>query len=130
MKRLWSGFPGVFGLVSVSPAYATRSEYSDISTLAKEVVRNILDGGSKAGKTEFTFKIETKRGLKTFPMTSPEISSEIGGDLVETFENLHVDVNHPDFILYIEVREAAYLYSEIIEAPAECLRARTGKPAF
>ena len=40
-------------------------------------------------------------------MTSPEISSEIGGDLVETFENLHVDVNHPDFILYIEVREAA-----------------------
>ena len=118
---------GVFGLVSVSPAYATRSEYSDISTLAKEVVRNILDGGSKAGKTEFTFKIETKRGLKTFPMTSPEISSEIGGDLVETFENLHVDVNHPDFILYIEVREAAYLYSEIIEAPGGMPTGTNGK---
>ena len=118
---------GVFGLVSVSPAYATRSEYSDISTLAKEVVRNILDGGSKAGKTDFTFKIETKRGLKTFPMTSPEISSEIGGDLVETFENLHVDVNHPDFILYIEVREAAYLYSEIIEAPGGMPTGTNGK---
>ena len=60
-------------------------------------------------------------------MTSPEISSEIGGDLVETFENLHVDVNHPDFILYIEVREAAYLYSEIIEAPGGMPTGTNGK---
>ena len=46
---------------------------------------------------------------------------------METFENLHVDVNHPDFILYIEVREAAYLYSEIIEAPGGMPTGTNGK---
>ena len=118
---------GVFGLVSVSPSYVTRSEYSDISALAKEVTRKAIDDRSKSGKTEFGFKVETKRGLKTFPMKSPEISCEIGGDLIETYENLHVNVNHPDFILYVEVREDTYIYTDIIEAPGGMPTGSNGK---
>ena len=115
---------GVFGLVSISPAYVTTSEYENISSLAKEVAAKAM----QTGKEKYTFKIETKRGLKTFPMKSPEISAEIGGDLLETFAGkLKVDVNNPDFILYIEVRENTYIYTEIIEAPGGMPTGSNGK---
>ena len=115
---------GVFGLVSISPAYITTSEYENISSLAKEVAAKAM----QTGKEKYTFKIETKRGLKTFPMKSPEISAEIGGDLLEAFAGkLKVDVNNPDFILYIEVRENTYIYTEIIEAPGGMPTGSNGK---
>jgi thiamine biosynthesis protein ThiI len=115
---------GVFGLVSISPAYVTTSEYDNISSLAKEVAAKAM----QTGKEKYTFKIETKRGLKTFPMKSPEISAEIGGDLLEVFAGkLKVDVNNPDFILYIEVRENTYIYTEIIEAPGGMPTGSNGK---
>lgn len=118
---------GVFGLVSVSPAYVTRSAYADITALAKEVARKAIEDRQKSGKTDITFKIETKRGMKSFPMQSPQISSEVGGDLVETYGNLRVDVNHPDFILYIEVRESTYIYTDIISAPGGMPTGSNGK---
>ena len=100
---------GVFGLVSISPAYVTDSEYDSISALAKEVAVKAIEKYGKGGKVKF--KIETKRGLKSFPMKSPEISAEIGGDLLEAYnKQLVVDVNNPDFILYVEVRENTYIY--------------------
>ncbi len=115
---------GVFGLVSVSPAYVTNSEYDSISALAKEVAAKAM----QTGKEKYTFKIETKRGLKTFPMKSPQISAEIGGDLLESFGGkLKVDVNNPDFILYIEVRESTYIYTDIIEAPGGMPTGSNGK---
>ena len=115
---------GVFGLVSVSPAYVTNSEYDSISALAKEVAAKAM----QTGKDNYTFKIETKRGLKTFPMKSPQISAEIGGDLLESFDGkLKVDVNNPDFILYIEVRESTYIYTDIIEAPGGMPTGSNGK---
>ena len=115
---------GVFGLVSISPAYVTTSEYENISSLAKEVAAKAM----QTGKEKYTFKIETKRGLKTFSMKSPEISAEIGGDLLEAFAGkLKVDVNNPDFILYIEVRENTYIYTEIIEAPGGMPTGSNGK---
>lgn len=118
---------GVFGLVSISPAYVTRSELSDITELAKQVTQKAIADRSIGGKTHFTFKIETKRGLKTFPLSSPQISAEIGGILLDTFGNLSVDVNHPDFIVYIEVRENTYIYTDIIEAPGGMPTGSNGK---
>jgi len=115
---------GVFGLVSISPAYVTTSEYDSISALAKEVAAKAM----QTGKDKYTFKIETKRGLKTFPMKSPQISAEIGGDLLESFGGkLKVDVNNPDFVLYIEVRESTYIYTDIIEAPGGMPTGSNGK---
>jgi thiamine biosynthesis protein ThiI len=47
-------------------------------------------------------------------MKSPEISAEIGGEMLEAFSDLSVDVNNPDFILFVEVRENSYVYTDII----------------
>jgi thiamine biosynthesis protein ThiI len=61
-------------------------------------------------------------------MRSPEISAEVGGVLLETFAGkLKVDVNNPDFILYIEVRENTYVYTDILEAPGGMPTGSNGK---
>lgn len=101
----------VFGIVSVSIVYKVNSDMQAIKNAASQIVEAMI----KAKKLK-TFKVETKRGDKKFPLQSPEISAEIGGHILSKYNNLKVDVHNPDFILFAEVRENAYLYSDIIPA--------------
>ncbi len=103
----------VFGIVSVSPVWKIESNYEVIKEKSLIMIKDLLD--RKAYKT---FKVETKRGDKSFPMDSPEISRELGGYILESFPELSVDVKKPEFVFYVEVREFTYIYSEII--PAVC----------
>lgn len=103
----------VFGIVAVSPVWKINSDFEEIKEYSVLLVKDLL------GKYNHdTFKVETKRGNKRFPMQSPEISSEIGAHILENFESLRVDVNKPSFTLHIEVRDNTYIYSEIL--PAHC----------
>lgn len=52
-----------------------------------------------------TFKVETKRSDKLFPAKSPEISAMVGGAVLENISDIKVDVNDPDLVLRVEVRE-------------------------
>ena len=54
-----------------------------------------------------SFKVESKRSDKRFPLNSIQISQEIGGRLAEEFPNVAVDVHTPDYTVNIEVRETA-----------------------
>lgn len=101
----------VFGIVSVSIVYKVSSDMHSIKNAAYEIVENNLKN-----KNVKTFKVETKRGDKKFPLQSPEISADIGEYILSKFNNLKVDVHNPDFILFAEVRENAYVYSDIIPA--------------
>ena len=96
----------VFGIVSVSPAYKINSDMESIYMAAQKCAGEI--SGSK------TFKVECKRGEKSFPLTSPEICSEVGGYILDRFNNLSVDVLKPDEKINIEVRENSYVYSKIV----------------
>lgn len=101
----------VFGIVSVSPVWKIESDYEEIKKYSLDMVRELIErNGYK------TFKVETKRGNKKFPMDSPEVCRELGGDLLEGIPTLSVDVKNPDFILYAEIRESTYIYSEKFEA--------------
>lgn len=51
-----------------------------------------------------SFKVESKRSDKAFPLTSIGISQEIGGRLAEAHPHLQVDVHHPQYTVYVEVR--------------------------
>lgn len=103
---------GVFGLVSVSPALVTVSEPEAVFAKALEAAeKRIAAGGIK------TFKVETKRGDKNFPLNSPQISEEAGGRILDAHPELKVNVTDPDMTVYIEVREQSYAYTEIIKAP-------------
>lgn len=96
----------VFGIVSVSPAYKVNSDMGSIYKAVESCLHDIPD--SK------TFKVESKRGDKNFPLTSPEICREVGGFILEKNGNLKVDVINPQVTISIEVRENAYVYSKII----------------
>lgn len=101
----------IFGVVSVSPVWKIDTDYEQIKATALTVAKELV-----ANKGYKTFKIETKRGNKNFPMQSPEISADVGGYLLENIPGLSVDVKNPDFIVHLEVRESSYVYSEIIKA--------------
>jgi len=101
----------VFGIVSVSPVLKIESDFDVIKEQSVKMVKELIE---KNGYS--SFKVEAKRGNKKFPMQSPEISRELGSHIWENNQQLKVDVNNPDFIFYVEVREHTYIYSEIIPA--------------
>ncbi len=101
----------VFGIVSVSPVWKINTDFEEMKKYSLAVVKELIE---RTGHK--TFKVEAKRGNKKFPMESPEICRELGGYLLESIPSLKVDVNKPDFIVYIEAREHSYVYSEIIPA--------------
>ena len=99
----------IFGIASVSPVIRIKSDYEMIKKTSLSMVGELIER-----KSHKTFKVETKRGNKSFPMNSPQICADLGGYILSNFPQLKVDVHNPDFILYVEIRENTYLYSEII----------------
>ncbi len=63
-----------------------------------------------------TFKVETKRSDKTYPMTSLEISKYLGGVVLKAKQNVKVDVHHPDLTIHIEIRQKdAYIIFDTVK---------------
>lgn len=88
----------VFGIASYSRACAADKNMESIKESARSYLYDELMGVN-------TFKIESKRADKKFPLKSPEISREVGGYLYESFDHLDVDVHNPDITITIEIRE-------------------------
>jgi len=96
----------LFGVAGLSLARPCAKDPDAITALARTYLRERL-------QTARSFKVETKRADKTFPMTSIELSQRVGGDLDDAFPNLTVDVHHPELTVHIEIREAAaYVHAE------------------
>lgn len=65
---------------------------------------------------ETTFKVESNRANKAFPLNSMEMSREIGAVVLNAVEGLRVDVHKPQRIINVEVRKRAYVYSKRVKA--------------
>lgn len=101
----------VFGLVSASLVWKFEgTTIDDIKQYALMLTDDILSEHDYK-----TFKVESKRGNKRFPMASPEIAADVGEAILIAHEELSVDVHQPDFVIYVEVRESMYVYSEKLE---------------
>lgn len=99
----------VFGIASVSPVKKIETNLETIFQKAVEMTKEIM-----ANSRYKTFKVATKRANKKFPLNSMEVSKELGAVLLREVPGLEVDVNQPDFIVHVEIRENTYIYSEII----------------
>ena len=99
----------VFGIASVSIVHRIPTDYEVIKASAVGIVADLLSRYDYK-----TFKVETRRADKSFPLNSPQISADVGAQILKNFPRLKVDVRNPDFVFYVEVREYTYLYSEII----------------
>ena len=94
----------VFGVIAVTRALPCPKDKDAIFHCAQ----NYLDGELRAART---FKVETKRADKKFPMNSMEISQYVGGLLHDQYPHLKVDVHAPELCVHVEVREkAAYVH--------------------
>ena len=88
----------VFGIAGYSRAAVCEKSMDDLCTRGVEWLRPLLAGAR-------TFKVESKRADKAFPLTSPEISRELGGAILSACPRLKVDVHDPDVTVVAEVRE-------------------------
>jgi tRNA uracil 4-sulfurtransferase len=104
----------VFGLVSVSPAAVVDAELGAIERAAVEGARTEWERRGRRG----TFKVETNRQDKRFPLPSPEISSRVGGAIFEGL-GIPVDVHKPDFTVEVEIATSgrAYVFAQRIAGP-------------
>ncbi len=57
-----------------------------------------------------TFKVESRRSDKSFPLDSFEISRELGHLILEAQPGLRVDLHKPDFVVNVEIRDKAFVY--------------------
>lgn len=84
----------VFGTHTQSVAYKVPAELETI-------YRTVLSIAPQSG----TFKVQTNRADKRFPLDSMQMNAEIGGRLLSAVPQLKVDVREPEHILYIDIRE-------------------------
>ena len=106
MEGAYEALTKVFGIVGISLARPCDKDKDAILACAKE----FLDDQLRSART---FKVETKRADKTFPMTSIQVSQYVGGELDELYPNLQVDVHHPELTVYVEIRDyAAYVHAQ------------------
>ncbi len=100
----------IFGIVYLSPCIKVGKNMSEIKEGSICALRKVLDN-----KNINTFKVETNRVDKSFPLKSPEVSREIGGVILEKFQKLTVDVHNPNIYLYIDIKENCYIYTEKVK---------------
>ena len=98
----------IFGIHSIVIAYKVKTDIEEIENSVLKVVQ----------KEEFnTFKVETDRADKNFPIKSMDFSRQMGALILKNMKNKKVDVHNPDYLLKIEIREDyTYIYAKEIKA--------------
>lgn len=100
----WEACHTIFGLVSLCRCRACDKNLDSIFKAIEEYLGDELDAAP-------SFKVESKRSDKTFPLTSIGISQEIGGRLAEAHPGCKVDVRRPAYTVFVEIRDmAAYVH--------------------
>lgn len=100
----------VFGLVYISPCIRVGKNVEDIERAALEAMK------LKVEKDKIkTFKVDTNRTDKNFPIKSPDFSRQMGGVILKAFNDLSVDVHTPDTLLYIDIKQNVYIYTDKIK---------------
>ncbi len=101
----------VFGIYSIIPAFKFEGDLEEIKKVVLMVARQHVSEIEVK-----SFKVETKRVNKTFPMKSPEVCRELGGLIFENIDGIEVDVHHPDMIVFVEIRSYNLVFTKRIYA--------------
>ena len=97
----------IFGIHSIVVCYQVNTNIDNIKNNVLEIAKDLSFN---------TFKVETKRSDKNFPIKSMEFNNIIGGLLLKNVDDIKVDVHNPDYTLKIEIRnDYTYIYSKEID---------------
>ena len=95
----------IFGIISMTRASACEKDKDAIAQLAIRCLKEEMQNAK-------SFKVESKRSDKSFPMTSIQLSQYVGGELQEAYPDTPVDVHNPELTVYVEVRDlTAYVHA-------------------
>lgn len=96
----------VFGIHGIVIADKVNTNVEEIQKISLEKIKKMPG---------HTFKVETKRADKSFPIHSMDFNNQIGGFILKNTD-LKVDVHHPDIFLHIEIRhEGTFIYTNEIK---------------
>lgn len=99
----------VYGITKLCRAIGVEKDLQKIFEVAYERFGDVL-------RTAKSFKVSAKRSDKSFYMTSPELSAQLGGMLLEKFPHLKVDLFEPEVTIICEIRDAgAYIHDVAID---------------
>ncbi len=99
----------VFGIVYISPCLMVDKNMESIEEAVIEIVRE------KALEENVTFKAKANRVDKSFPLKSPEIAAEVGAIVLKNFGNYKVDIREPEEMVYVDIREHAFVYMDRVK---------------
>ncbi len=82
----------------------------DEELISNEVINYLKDKDYK------TFKVETKRSDKSYPIKSIDFNRLVATKILKEYSDLKVDIHNPDILIEIEIRnKSAYLYLDKYE---------------
>ncbi len=102
----------VFGVVSLSPVRVVDPTLEAITAEAVEMVATAL-----VDRADETFKVDTRRADKQFAPSSMETSRLVGAAIQGRFPHLRARMHAPDILVRIDIRDHAYLTTEVIPGP-------------
>ena len=104
-ETIMSKLKKTFGIHEINIAYELENnDFENIKESLKELIQDVEIN---------TFKVESKRSDKSYPINSMEMSRILGGVVLKNKEGVKVDVHNPEIIINVEVRfKHAYIYFE------------------
>uniref|UniRef100_UPI00405797FB tRNA uracil 4-sulfurtransferase ThiI n=1 Tax=Agathobacter sp. TaxID=2021311 RepID=UPI00405797FB len=112
----------VFGIVGICPVILTEDE--GFEALCKRVIAHIDEAYPNKN---FTFKVNSRRARKNYPMTSMEINAAVGEKILEAFPETSVDVHNPQVMVNVEIRPKINIYSTELPGPGGMPLGTAGK---
>jgi len=110
----------IFGITAICEAL--KLDDSSINNL-KHAALTVFEDEKESAES---FKVETKRADKRYPLESREVSATVGEAVLEA-TNVKVDVKNPHVIIWIEIRTYSYVYTKIIKCESGLPYGSTGK---
>ena len=99
----------IFGIVGI--AYGFKDDEVSFDAVKRLA---LMQMEKECADKPITFKVETKRADKRFPMTSMEVSCETGAFLLDALKDkVSVDVHNPEVTLMVELRSHTYVYAKV-----------------
>ncbi len=91
----------IFGITAICPVVQVPVE--EFPVLAGHVVDYVEE--EYGADCNLTFKVFARRIKRTYPVDSQTMNAELGGEILDHFPNMRVDVHNPQLMLTVEVRE-------------------------
>ncbi len=105
MEKIESTLERVFGIVAFSKAEMKEKTFEAVKEATVKIADKLM-----AENRYKSFKIKSMRADKSFPMSSYQLSCELGGAILDKYPDLKVDLNNPDFSISAEIRDKAFIY--------------------